>query len=277
MQTPAACAQPLGLQPLRRRFLSAFAAAPLVAAGAGTVALNALAQQASHPLASRFYAGARAWVEGEWLMVGTRCIPDHGSPYFLPGEPRFEDFRGTNPMGHRFHHAPNQIMPHDMVLRIPLVPQRAATVMRTPMGPIGVALNGVPFFNQLAGGGAPLSHEIVSFDQYNGHPTPHGMYHYHVEPMALTRKFGRDALLGLLLDGFPVYGPIENGREVRNADLDVCHGHSHATRDFPEGIYHYHCTREEPYLNGQGFYGNRGQIARASFEVESVICHTPIA
>ena len=35
------------------------------------------------------------------------------------------------------------------------------------MGPIGVSLNGVPFYNQYAGGGAPLSNEINSFDQYN--------------------------------------------------------------------------------------------------------------
>ena len=34
------------------------------------------------------------------------------------------------------------------------------------MGPIGVVLNGIPFYNQYAGGGAALNNEINSFDQY---------------------------------------------------------------------------------------------------------------
>ena len=60
------------------------------------------------------------------------------------------------------------------------------------MGPIGVSLNGVPFYNQYAGGGAPLSNEINSFDQYNGHPAPGrggggGRYHYHMEPFGLLK------------------------------------------------------------------------------------------
>jgi hypothetical protein len=36
---------------------------------------------------------------------------------------------------------------------------------------------------------------------------------------------GKDALLGFLLDGFPVYGTIENGVTVTNSNLDVYHGH----------------------------------------------------
>ena len=255
----------------RRTWLKGLCALPALS---GVAALSAFAQGTPHSLASRFVGGARAWVEGDWLHVGTRAVPDHGSPYFPAGDSRHEAFQGSNPMGHRFHHSPTQIAPHDMILRIPLKPEPAAAVLRTPMGPIGIALNGVPFFNQYAGNGQSLSHEIVSFDQYNGHPTPHGMYHYHAEPMALTKRFGRDALLGVLLDGFPVYGGIENGREVRNADLDECHGHSHATNDFPAGIYHYHTTMQEPYLNGRGFYGQRGQIIRASFDPAEVFCAT---
>ena len=55
------------------------------------------------------------------------------------------------------------------------------------MGPIGVSLNGVPFYNQYAGMNQPLTREINSFDQGNGHPAPiapgqengvDGRYHY---------------------------------------------------------------------------------------------------
>ena len=69
------------------------------------------------------------------------------------------------------------------------------------MGPIGVSLNGVPFYNQYAGGGAPLSNEINSFDQFNGHPAPGrngggGRYHYHMEPFWLTLNYGKESLMG---------------------------------------------------------------------------------
>jgi hypothetical protein len=74
-----------------------------------------------------------------------------------------------------------------------------------------------------------------------------------------STKYG---LMGFLLDGFPVYGPMEeNGTIVNNSNLDAFHGHIHATADFPNGIYHYHFTSEAPYLNGNGFYGTPGTIS----------------
>ena len=92
---------------------------------------------------------------------------------------------------------------------------------------------------------------------------PGGRYHYHVEPLYLTTvKADKMALLGFLLDGFPVYGPWENGKAVTNANLDVLHGHAHATTEFPAGIYHYHITQEDPYINGNGFYGTPGTVSQ---------------
>ena len=68
--------------------------------------------------------------------------------------------------------------------------------------------------------------------------------------------------LGFLNDGFPVYGPEENGAEVKNSELDDYHGHSHTTLEFPDGIYHYHITGESPYINGDGFFGEKGTISQ---------------
>ena len=42
---------------------------------------------------------------------------------------------------------PNAIRVQEFTFRLPLVPQRAEKITRLPMGPIGVALNGVVFFN----------------------------------------------------------------------------------------------------------------------------------
>ena len=117
------------------------------------------------------------------------------------------------------------------------------------------------FYNQYAGpNNQPLTNEINSFDQWLGHPTGQSAYHYHIEPLYLTKQYGEDSFLGLLADGFPVYGPVEDGEKVTNNDLDSYHGHSHVTKDFPDGIYHYHITSEAPYINGNGFYGTPGNI-----------------
>lgn len=147
--------------------------------------------------------------------------------------------------------------------KIPINPKEAATKSATPLGPMGVSLNGVPFFNQYAGNGQPLTNEVVSFDQWWGHPAPTGEYHYHVEPLYLTTvKAGKSALLGFLLDGFPVYGPQENGATLSNNSLDAYHGHFGVTADYPNGIYHYHITQDAPYINGNGFYGTAGTVSR---------------
>ena len=67
-----------------------------------------------------------------------------------------------------------------------------------------------------------------------------------------------DCEKGFLLDGFPLYGPVENGEAVTNNDLDQYHGHSHATNEYPDGIYHYHCTDDAPWINGYGYFGTPG-------------------
>lgn len=101
-----------------------------------------------------------------------------------------------------------------------------------------------------------------SFDQYGGHPQMTGQYHYHIEPLNLTKNKWNDAFLGVLLDGFLVYGPTENGVLVKETDLDKYHGHNTKTTDFPNGIYHYHITSTDPYINGSGFFGTAGTVSQ---------------
>lgn len=197
--------------------------------------------------------------DGATVVITSTNIPDHKSPYFATSDSRYEAYNGDNP---RWAINPNRIAEQRLVYRIPSVPAPAATVMATPLGAIGVAVNGVAIFNQYAGPNQPLTNEINSFDQYNGHPQQTGQYHYHVEPLWVTAHVGKDALIGVLLDGFPVYGPVENGRTLVTADLDALHGHTSATKEFPGGIYHYHVTADAPYINGSGFRGTPGTVGR---------------
>jgi hypothetical protein len=151
---------------------------------------------------------------------------------------------------------PNRIATQNFVIRVPLSPA-SATASDTPMGPIGMATNGVAIFNQYAAGKQPVASEFPTFDRFNGHPQQTGVYHYHIEPVWLTTA-SKSAFIGVLLDGFPVYGPVETGGNAPSG-LDACNGHTHATADFAQGIYHYHVTVNTPYIAGC-FRGTPGSI-----------------
>ncbi|CAG5008534.1 hypothetical protein DYBT9275_04295 [Dyadobacter sp. CECT 9275] len=212
---------------------------------------------------SKIYGATSITSDGTYLTIKTTGLPDHKSVYYASGNALYENFSGTTFGGSQFKKNPNSISSQMYTFKIPLNPKVASTHAATPLGPIGVAVNGVPFFNQYAGPSQPLTSEIVSFDQYWGHPQQSGQYHYHVEPLYLTMvKASKSALLGFLLDGFPVYGPQENGTDVVTSSLDVYHGHSHATTEYPAGIYHYHITSTDPYINGSGFYGTSGTVTQ---------------
>lgn len=216
------------------------------------------------PVYYKIYGAQSITNNGTFITIKSNGLPDHKSAYYPVGNSLHEDFNGTTFSGNVFMQNPNTISEQTYTFKIPLNPSVATNHAATPLGPIGVALNGVPLFNQYAGpNNQALSREVVSFDQYYGHPQQTGQYHYHVEPLYLTTvKSTKSGLMGFLLDGFPVYGPQEeNGTTVNSSDLDAYHGHSHATVDFPAGIYHYHFTSDAPYLNGNGFYGTAGTVS----------------
>ena len=204
----------------------------------------------------QFTEDVRVTIDGEFMVISSLGVPNHKSPYWEAESPLNTAYDGNNS---NFYLNGNTITEFDMIFRIPLNPAKASEHKTTPEGPIGVALNGVAFFNQYSSGTAGLSVEINTFDQYQGHPNQEGMYHYHIEPLYLTTN-GRSKLLGYLLDGFPVYGPTENGSTILESDLDEFHGHEGTTPEYPDGIYHYHITKFAPYINGAGFYGTSGTV-----------------
>jgi hypothetical protein len=209
----------------------------------------------------KIYNAVSITIDGNYVVIKTTSLPDHKTPYYKGTQwsSMYEAYNGTNSL---WSQNPNTIAESDCTYKIPLNPVVATNHSATPLGPMGVAINGVPIFNQYAAMGAPLTNEVNSFDQYDGHPQQQGMYHYHAEPYYLTTNKGKGALIGFLLDGFPVYGPLENGKTITNADLDVYHGHIAVTTDYPNGIYHYHTTTADPYINGNGFYGTPGTITQ---------------
>ncbi len=212
---------------------------------------------------SKIYGSTSITSDGTFVIIKTNGTPDHKSVYYPTTNILYENFSGPTFAGSNFTKNPNVIASQNYTFKIPINPQVAANHAATPLGPIGVAVNGVPLFNQYAGPNQPLTNEIMSFDQSWGHPAQAGRYHYHVEPLFLTTvKLNKSALLGFLLDGFPVYGPEENGAAVTNSMLDAYHGHTGVTPDYPNGIYHYHINNTDPYINGSGFYGTAGTVTQ---------------
>lgn len=211
----------------------------------------------------KMYGATSVTTDGTYITIKTTGLPDHTSVYYASGNALYENFSGTTYAGYTFAKNPNSISSQTLTFKIPLNPAVTSNHAATPMGPIGVSINGIPFFNQYAAGGAAVNDEIKSFDQWWGHPQQSGQYHYHVEPKYLTNvKASKSALLGFLLDGFPVYGPLENGKTLVTSDLDTYHGHTGVTTEYPNGIYHYHISADAPYLNGSGFYGTAGTVTQ---------------
>ncbi|NJM93526.1 MAG: YHYH protein [Cytophagales bacterium] len=191
-------------------------------------------------------------IEDEFVVITSKNLPDHKSMYYPKGNSLYENY--SEPSNPDFKKNPNSILEQEFAYRIPRFPkEKASNKESTPFGPMGVAINSVAFFNQNAAPGDDILEELNTFDQYEGHPANAGDYHYHLEHVWLTASKGEDAFVGLLLDGFPVYGPKENGKTITNSDLDDYHGHTGPTADFPNGIYHYHITDELPWINGDGF------------------------
>ena len=209
----------------------------------------------------KIYGATDIYVEGDYIVIKSNGLPDHKSPYYqgTTWSSKYEAYNGSNSS---WSQNPNKIASFSYTFKIPKNPAVNSSHAATPLGAIGVSLNGVPFYNQYAGPSQPLTNEINSFDQYDGHPQQQGAYHYHAEPFYLTTQEGKSSLLGFLLDGFPVYGPLENSSTLTSANLDAYHGHTAATADYPDGIYHYHTTSDAPYINGSGYYGTPGTVSQ---------------
>ncbi|CAI7861594.1 unnamed protein product, partial [Closterium sp. NIES-53] len=159
-------------------------------------------------------------------------------------------------------------------LSVPLAPTLASSAIPVSvggckMGPIGFALNGVPFYSACdAQGRDALKYEGPSFDTCGGHPSPFGQYHYHVAPgvanpsaistsrttdfQLCSASFWQDTpgehspLVGFLADGIPLYGPRGAGGELPSG-VDECGGHVGDGSAGEPAFYHYHASSTAPY------------------------------
>ncbi|HRH40222.1 MAG TPA: YHYH protein [Pyrinomonadaceae bacterium] len=115
-------------------------------------------------------------------------------------------------------------------------------------GAIAIAANGVPIFNPIKNDGRTDTFLAGELDKFGGHAGRSDDYHYHIAPLHLQEIVGKGKPIAYALDGYPIYGLTESdGLAVKN--LDSFNGHTDAN-----GNYHYHSTKNYPYING-GFHG----------------------
>lgn len=214
------------------------------------------------------------------LTIRSNGIPNHEMGLF----PLTSDTMFTNQSDNA-----NFVEPQGHVIYLPRFPNitvvnpRSVLVDSTalPDGPIGFALNGVPFLNPFTSDGDDATKaSSVGYsgnfpDLCNGAPVSGNMYGYRTNPICLydqpveiespqmiTGKyypFGfdpdnitnptpgeRSPKLGYALDGFPIYGPFDENGDLPS-DLDECNGRY----DTSLGNYIYHITPyKAPYILG---------------------------
>jgi hypothetical protein len=128
-------------------------------------------------------------------------------------------------------------VPQTFSMTVPLTPNTTQTMT---MGSVGLAVNGVLLFDNRAAPGDDIYLEAGSFDRCGGHPNDTG-YHYHSEPLAISQDDAR--LVGVLRDGYPIYGRRDADGSLPT--LDARGGHTGVTVDSPGApVYHYHLNRQ---------------------------------
>ncbi len=114
---------------------------------------------------------------------------------------------------------PNVPTDQHFVFRIPRAPAvENGTKTATPLGPVGVWVNGVAVFNAKDARtyndrgvwhSNAVTVETGDFDACLGHPAPGGAYHHHQNLRCLydADSTVHSPILGFAFDGYPIYGP----------------------------------------------------------------------
>ena len=193
-----------------------------------------------------------AFRDDQTMVVHARNLPNHPTAVF-PSPPASGDRN------------PSYIQEHDYTYYIPLHPVHDSKAVAMngddanralPMGPTGVAINGMVFYNPFDIG---MRDATDLMDRCCGHPSPDNHYHYHKYPVCVKSPFvdegnGHSPLIGWAFDGYPIYGPYEAkglmAKDSKDNPLNDFNLHYDAVRG-----WHYHVTPGKfPYVIG-GYWG----------------------
>jgi hypothetical protein len=208
---------------------------------------------------SSYFLCVSAAADDSDLTIHTVDLPPHLTNYYGEGDPNYAPFDTSR--GSEYHANPNTLSPQDLVLQIPVAPNpRGITIDASlvdgvtgtsddeyPIGPAGVALDGVEIFNPNTPAGADrgIEQEKYTFDDYDAHPADTGEYHYHTSspgPLEALQEKGlvtsttpgsaEIELYGVMCDGTVVLGCTElDGTAPASGGFDAQFGHVHDLTD----------------------------------------------
>jgi len=125
-------------------------------------------------------------------------------------------------------------------MTVPQNPTFASSTTATSLNHVGIAVSGAAIFNDSEGNG-PLSSAAASLDWCGAHIGP-SVYHYHLEPKAFS--YDDEKLVGVISDGYFIYGRKCNSTGTYPTNLDASHGHTSTTQHSTTAKYHYHVENE---------------------------------
>ena len=182
---------------------------------------------------------------GSEITIESTALPNHTSPYWDSSNSLYIDPVVANAA----QMSPGAINTGSYSVTVPVSPAIASSTSATGLGAIGIAVSGVPIFNDEEGPNIALSENVASgFDYAGGHMGPTG-YHYHLESQDVaentTLSHDDDALVGILQDGFLIYGRKCSSTGDHPTDLDTSGGHTSTTQHSgSDTFYHYHIINE---------------------------------
>ncbi|MEL7003324.1 MAG: YHYH protein [Bacteroidota bacterium] len=182
--------------------------------------------------------------DGDEITIESNGLPNHTSPYWADTEPLYIEPVVAIAL------TPGRIGgDRSFTLTVPTAPEIATSSSATGLGPIGISVTGVPIFNDTEGPNRPLEEQIAeTFDYAGAHNGPSG-YHYHVEsadvPENTVLSHDDEKLVGIMADGFLIYGRRCNATGDYPTDLDISGGHTSSSQHSNgEEFYHYHIINE---------------------------------
>lgn len=193
------------------------------------------------PAFDAFSSSITIYANNGEVVIQSPGLPDHTSPYWSPDHSLYVEPTVTTAA----QMAPGYIddFTGSYELVVSATPERTST-SSTGLGPIGIAVSGAMIYNDEEGPNVPIDAALGSLDYSGAHTGPQS-YHYHLEPKAWSDD--DDALIGIIADGFFLYGRRCASDSAYPTDLDASGGHVSTTQHHDEPLYHYH-IQNDAYL-----------------------------
>lgn len=184
-------------------------------------------------------------LDGSDVIIESNGYPNHTSPYWATSSDLYVESSDAN---FNQNKAPGEIDNYSgtTTLTVSANPTKASSSSSTSLGAIGIAVSGAVIYNDQEGPNVPLEFPTAYSLDYTGAHTGPMTYHYHIEPIAWSED--DDELIGIISDGFFLYGRKCNSSGTYPTDLDTSGGHTSRTQHDTEELYHYHIDNEI-YLN----------------------------